>query len=133
MTTAPTTKHILVVDDDPDFREQQTLTLTAAGYAVTAAAGAAEAREALARETPDAAILDLMMEESDAGFTLAYQIKKQHPAVPVIMVTGVQRETDIEFDAATGEERAWIKADCLLQKPVRPEQVTAALARLLKE
>jgi CheY-like chemotaxis protein len=131
--TAPAPKHILVVDDDPDFRVLQEMSLTAAGYTVTAAAGAAEARAWLARHTPDAAILDLMMEESDAGFVLSHEIKRRHPDLPVIIVTSVQRETDIEFDAATPEERAWIKADSLLSKPVRPEQITAALARLLKE
>lgn len=42
------------------------------------------------------------------------------------MVTGVTGETGIEFDAATNEERAWIKADELLAKPVRPEQLLKA-------
>ncbi len=133
MTTTNTPKTVLIVDDDPDFRLQQELTLRAAGYAVTAAASAAEARAALVAARPDAVILDLMMEESDAGFTLCYQIKKQHPALPVIMVTSVQRETDIEFDATTPEERRWVKADRFLAKPVRPEQITTALAKLLKE
>jgi hypothetical protein len=40
-------------------------------------------------------------------------------------------ETGIEFDAQTPDERSWIKADTLIQKPVRPEQLIREIERLL--
>ncbi|MBN2081092.1 response regulator [bacterium] len=122
---------ILVVDDDRDYLEQQELILTAAGFSVLTAETVARAEELLDQQPVDLAILDLMMEDYDAGFSLAYRIKKQHPALPVIIVTGVAHETGLEFDAATSEERSWIKADCLLAKPVRREQLVAEINKLL--
>jgi CheY-like chemotaxis protein len=125
-------KKILVVDDDTDYLFQQELLLKKAGYDVITAESAAQGKEAL-RLKPDLAVVDLMMEELDAGFTLCYHFKKQRPDMPVILVTAVTRETGLEFDAATVEERNWIKADSMLAKPVRFEQLQSEISRLLQE
>ncbi len=82
-------KTILVVDDDPDFLLQQQLQLEAAGFRVLVADGQAKAEELIAGNAPDLAILDLMMENFDAGFVLCHRIKKLHPGTPVILVTAV--------------------------------------------
>jgi len=124
---------VLVVDDDPDFRLQQELTLKAAGYQVVTAANRAQAEAVIAANTPDAMIADLMMEEADDGFILCYMAKKKDPKMPVILATSVAGERGIEFDATTDEEKSWIKADVLLAKPVRAEQVLGELERLFKE
>jgi len=122
-------KTVLVVDDDLDFLAQTSAQLEALGYRVVTAESLAQAEEALAAGRPDAAVIDLMMEETDAGFTLAYRIKKLDPAIPVVMVTAVTSETGLGFDAATDEERAWIKADAILDKPVRIEQLVSEIER----
>ncbi|MCF7855259.1 MAG: response regulator [Candidatus Pacebacteria bacterium] len=126
---APT---ILVVDDDADFLEQQKITLESAGYEVWTADSQKEAEELLEKQCPDAAVVDLMMEEADGGFALCYHIKQKHPDLPVIIVTAVASEAGLDFDAATDEERSWVKADAMLAKPVRPEQLYKELQRLLK-
>jgi CheY-like chemotaxis protein len=123
---------ILIVDDDPDFLLQTRVQLEAAGYDVLAAESQEAAEELLAATRPDAAVLDLMMENQDAGFALAYRIKKIDEAIPVLLVSGVTSETGLEFDAATEEERSWVKADAFLSKPVRFEQLTRELDRLLQ-
>ncbi|HEC03913.1 MAG TPA: response regulator [Phycisphaerales bacterium] len=133
MTTKHGTKTILVVDDDPDFLIQQETILKAAGYDVVTACNRVEGEARLTEQPPDAVIADLMMDETDDGFILCYAAKKKDPAMPVILVTSVASETGIEFDAATDEERSWIKADVLLAKPIRPEQIVAELKRLLKD
>jgi CheY-like chemotaxis protein len=124
-------KTILVVDDDPDFLLQQQMQLEAAGYRVLVADGQAKAEELIAANVPDLAILDLMMENFDAGFVLSHRIKKLHPGTPVILVTAVTSETGIAFDAATQEERSWIKADALLAKPIRFEELRREIDRLI--
>jgi two-component system OmpR family response regulator len=124
---------ILVVDDDPDFVEQMQGQLRAAGFRVTAAGGRKEAEAFLARESPDLAIVDLMMETPDCGFALCHAMKKRTPPLPVILVTAVTSETGLEFDATTDEERSWVKADVFLAKPVRIEQLVREIHRLLKE
>lgn len=124
---------VLVVDDDEDFRRQLRLQLEAAGYAVTEAAGETAADAFLAVTKPDAAIVDLMMERADGGFALSYRLKKRYPDVPVVMVTGVTHETGLDFATDTAAERTWIKADAVLGKPVRFEQLRRELERLLPQ
>ena len=55
------------------------------------------------------------------------------PFLPVILATGMVSETGIEFDAATAEERSWIKADTVLNKPLRYEQLKKEIDRLLAQ
>jgi len=124
---------IMVVDDDVDFLTQMTLQLEASGYRVVAVDTAKAARELLEKQRPDLLLVDLMLEEPDAGFSLCYHVKRTDPAIPVIMVTAVSSATGISFEAETDEERAWIKADSLLAKPVRFEQLEREMQRLLKD
>jgi CheY-like chemotaxis protein len=123
-------KHILLVDDDRDYLLSMEMQLKGAGYEVTRAEGVGEAKQWLAEGRPDAAIVDLMMEETDGGFALCHHIKRQDAAIPVIMVTAVTSETGMDFGTTGGG--SWIKADALLAKPVRFEQLQRELDRLLK-
>ena len=124
-------KTILVVDDDVDFLEQMKVRLEAAGYEVVTAEGEAAAAGVLNDRRPDLALVDLMMEHMDGGLALCYHIKKLDPSIPVIIITAVTHETGLEFDAVTDEERSWVKADALLAKPVRFEQLQHEIERLL--
>ncbi len=124
---------ILLVDDDIDFLAQQKLQLEAAGYDVRTAESQADAEQLLQSLAPDIAVLDLMMENMDGGFALCHHIKKKDPSTPVILCTAVASETSLQFDAATDEERSWVKADVLLAKPVRFEQLRQEIERLRKE
>jgi len=126
-----TKQTILVADDDEDFVAMTKILLEAQGYEVLAAGGQKEAGKLLAGRSVSLAIVDLMMEHEDGGFALCYHIKKKDPAIPVILVTGVTSETGLEFDAATDEERKWVKADVMLAKPVRAEQMRREITRLL--
>lgn len=126
-----TKRTILLVDDDNDYRFQQKTRLEAAGYRVVEAADRPTAEAWLADNAPDLALVDLMMGEMDDGFVLCYRLKSMTPPVPVIMITAVTAETGYAFDAVTDEERSWIKADRVLQKPVRFEQLQGEIDRLL--
>ncbi len=122
-------KNVLVVDDDSDFREQMEMMFSSRGYNVVSAAGRKEAEETFASFTPEIAVIDLMMENDDDGFVLAYRLKKSFPECAVIMVTNVTGETGIEFPGAN-ESSGWITADCILSKPVRFEQIEEELRKL---
>jgi CheY-like chemotaxis protein len=124
---------IMVVDDDIDFLKQMNIQLEAVGYQVVPIESARAAQEALSKQRPDLVLVDLMMDEADAGFRLCYQIKQRDATIPVIIVTAVASATGIHFDAETDEEKAWIKADSLLAKPVRFEQLQREMQRLLKD
>lgn len=132
-TTRTQGKTVLMFDDDPDFLLAQKTRLEAAGFRVVDNDTSENAEQVLQDTRPDLMIVDLMMEDEDTGFTLCYKAKKLFPDMPVILVTGVASETGIEFDAATKEERSWVKADAVLDKPIRFEQLQAEIERLLAE
>ena len=125
-------KTILVVDDDSDYLLQLQMRLEAAGYEVITADGQQRALEVLEKQMPDLAVVDLMMEHPDSGFVVCHHIKKRDHTVPVILVTGLTGETGMEFDAETDEERSWVKADVVLDKPIRFEQLQREMERLMR-
>jgi CheY-like chemotaxis protein len=133
METSPRKTTVLLVDDDLDFLDQHKLLLQAKGFEVLTAESQAQAEELLKTARPDVAVLDLMLEHVDGGFALCYHIKKLDPKIPVILVTAVTSETSLALDAATPEERSWVKADVLLPKPIRFEQLLREINRLLEE
>ena len=124
-------KTILMVDDDVDFLAQMSVRLKAAGFDIITANSVKQAHEILAKQKPDLAIVDLMMENLDDGFTLSHDIKRMDANIPVILVTGVASETGMDFHSKTKEERSWIKADVVLDKPILFEQLQREISRLL--
>ncbi len=123
---------VMLVDDDIDFLTQTKIRLEASGYFVRTAESQKDGEKLLKEFTPDIALLDLMMENMDGGFALAYHIKRKDANIPVIIASGVTSETGIEFDAKTNEEKSWIKADAFLTKPIRFEQLEKEIMRLIK-
>lgn len=122
-------KKVLVVDDDPDFRGQMEMMFFTRGYEVLTVPGRKEAEETFHTFIPDIAVVDLMMENDDDGFVLAYRLKKRFPDCSVIMITNVTGETGIEFPC--GEDSSgWINADAVLSKPVRFEQIEEELRKI---
>jgi DNA-binding response OmpR family regulator len=125
-------KKVLVVDDDPDIRDQVELVLKTNGYEVLTADSAANAEESLTSTQPDLVILDLMMEQMDSGFVLCHQTKKLYPDMPIIMLTAVSSSTGLGFDVKNPEAKSWIKADCILDKPIRAEELLNSVRKLLQ-
>jgi CheY-like chemotaxis protein len=122
---------ILVVDDDLDILEQYALLLKADGYIVTQASSTAEAEEIILTVRPDLAILDLMMEDKDAGFVLCNQLKRLYGNLPVIIVSNVTPITGLDFRPRNAEEHSWVRADAMLSKPIVAERLRAEIRRLL--
>ncbi|OGR78554.1 MAG: hypothetical protein A2X32_04695 [Elusimicrobia bacterium GWC2_64_44] len=121
---------ILVVEDDPDMMEQMKVYLESESYEVVAASTQKEAEPIIRPGAFSAAVLDLMMENPDSGFVLSHKIKKMDPKIPVVIVTSVTKETGFYFDKAH-DPKAWIKADAIIHKELRFEQLKAELRRLL--
>ena len=124
-------KTILVVDDDLDILEQHALLLKADGYNVVQASSVAEAEETILTVRPDLAILDLMMEDKDAGFVLCNQLKRLYADLPVIIVSNVTPTTGLDFRPRNAEERSWVRADVMLNKPIVAERLRSEIRRLL--
>jgi len=126
-----TNRKVLIADDDQDILEQLHIMLSRAGMEVIQAQGGKEAEELLADFQPDIAVIDLMMEHMDSGFVLCHHIKKRYPGTPVIILTAVTADTGLELHAVTAEERAWVRADAVMDKPVLSEQLLNQIKLLL--
>lgn len=122
---------ILIVDDDIDILEQTKQHLEMAGYETIRAENQKEAEEILESMKPDLAVLDLMMENPDSGFVLSYKIKRKFPDVPIIIVTAVTCQTKIPFGPVSPKDYSWIKADVVIEKEIRYEQLIGEVKRLL--
>ena len=116
----PVDKKILLVDDDLDLLEQNKILLESKGFKVVTAEGRKKGWEVFKQELPDAAIVDLIMEEHDSGFILSYKIKKDEHGknIPVFILTSATYITGFKFGASTEEEKEWIKCDGILNKPI---------------
>jgi two-component system alkaline phosphatase synthesis response regulator PhoP len=113
-------KKVLLVDDDIDLLEQNKTLLEAKGVEVFTAESGEEGIKKFADVKPDAAIVDLIMEEHDSGFVLCHKLKKTDigKKIPVFILTSATYETGFKFSATTLEEQKWIKCDGLINKPV---------------
>lgn len=116
---------ILYVEDDPDYREAVRAILEAAGYEVIEAVSAEEGLAAFREATPDAALVDLMMEEVDAGMTLTKELRAAGASIPIFLLSSVGDALSLE--RATEE----LGVAAILQKPIRAETLVGILrARL---
>lgn len=122
-------KKILLVDDDLDLLEQNRMLLESKGYSVVTASNMKDAMDTFKKEKPDACVLDLIMEEHDAGFVLAHKIKRDEygKTIPVFLLTSAAYVTGMKFGASTSEEQEWINADGWFDKPINIEQLTSKL------
>jgi len=127
-----TGRRVLMVDDDVDFVDAVRLTLEAAGYEVVSANTGEEAL-ALVRERPvDVAILDMMMEEPDAGAMVALGLRRrpEMEKIPVILVTSVTEKTGYRVETDTRQGRKWLGIDVRMDKPVDPRELLRTSERL---
>jgi len=74
--------------------------LKADGYKRRPSSSMAEAEETILTVRPDLAILDLMMDEKDAGFVLCNNFKRMYAGLPVIIVSNVTPITGLDFRRA---------------------------------
>jgi len=126
-------QNVLLIDDDPDFRQKAKQTLQDAGYSVTEAEGENHAYEIARNKKFDIAVIDLILENSDSGFSLSYHFKKDYPMMPIVLLSSAVNDFGIAFSLESATERSWIKADALLNKPIRSEQLLQAVRRLLPQ
>jgi CheY-like chemotaxis protein len=80
-------KTVLVVDDEPGWREMIKFNLDGYGYRVLSASDGMAALDILGREKADLVLTDLKMPGMD-GLALIAALRKKAPALPVVLMTG---------------------------------------------
>jgi CheY-like chemotaxis protein len=99
-----TSSRILIVDDDPIFRDTYRALLGDAGYSVDVAADRAAALAAIDEDRWDVVILDQKLQGSggpDSGIDLASEFRTRAPSAKVLIVTAYASDAAIRraFDA----------------------------------
>jgi CheY-like chemotaxis protein len=115
---------VLLAEDDRSLRRYLEVILRRAGYEVTAAADGLEAMKAALSGTFDAVVTDAVMPHL-SGQELC-RFLRSHPKLgqmPVVLLSGA--------DKVAKTQDAPSRPDAYLSKPVRPEELTDCLARLL--
>jgi DNA-binding NtrC family response regulator len=79
---------VLVVDDEVEVALALQGMLQESGYGVRTAVGAEEALEALRTRRPNVVLTDVTMPGTMDGVALAREIRKLHPGLPVVLITG---------------------------------------------
>lgn len=123
---------IVVVDDDPDIIEAVKVVLECNDFAVKTASNKEDGLALIRAEKPDLAVLDVMMTKWQDGFEMARELKKDEDfkEMPILMLTGVEDKTGLEFKSAAGDPD-WLPVNAFLDKPVDPETLIAEIKKLL--
>ena len=83
-------KHVIMcVDDDQDLLDSMRIFLEKNGYAVIEANTAEEGVSLYKKEKPDFVLVDLMMEEVDAGTAMVKDLKAIGAEVPIYMLSSM--------------------------------------------
>ncbi len=112
---------ILCVDDDPDILEFLHIVLESEGFAFAGAATAEEGLLAYKRQPPAALIVDLMMEEVDAGTGMVKELRLLGNEAPIFLLSSVGDNLDMTVDTAS------LGLAGVFQKPVDRAQLLAVL------
>ncbi|MFA7257004.1 MAG: response regulator [Kiritimatiellales bacterium] len=119
-------KHILVIDDDPAVLSLFEQFLESEGFSVALALNGLEGILSLKQQKPDLIITDIMMPEMD-GLELLMEIKKHHPEIPVIAISGGMKIQPVNFLPQAKK----FGARHIFSKPIALSELLAAVQELL--
>lgn len=115
---------ILFVDDEEQFLESMGKRLEARGFHVIAVNRSIKAMSAARKNTVDVALVDLKMPGMN-GNELVQLLKKEHPWIEVIVLTG---HGGVEAEAQCARDGAF----AYLRKPCTLDEVLEAVAKAYK-
>jgi len=121
-----TANKILIVEDEKPIREMIVFHLSRAGYETLEAGDCGVARQLLADERPDLALIDWMLPDM-SGLELTRLLKrdKEYDDLAIIMLTA---RTD-EYDKVAGLDGG---ADDYITKPYSPRELVARIQAVLR-
>jgi DNA-binding NarL/FixJ family response regulator len=82
-------RHIVVVEDESLLRDLIAKSLENAGFTVTTAANAADAKRAVIATDPDAVVLDIELGPGPNGFDFAQSLSQTNPDVGIVFLTNL--------------------------------------------
>jgi two-component system response regulator MprA len=124
MTSAPTRRTILVIEDRPDVLTLIVRTLEEADHEVLSASDGSGGLVLALERLPDLVVLDLVL-PGDDGLAIARTLRGRGFKAPILMLTGRGEVTDRVAGLDAG-------GDDYLVKPFAPEELVARVRALLR-
>ncbi len=120
------TADILIIDDEADIRDLISEILTDNGYITRVAKDSETALRAISERVPSAIVLDIWLQGSELdGLGILEMVKKKHPYLPVIMISG---HGNIETAVAAIKMGAYD----FIEKPFKEERLLLMVAKALE-
>ncbi len=116
-------KRVLVAEDEAHILLLIQRMLEGAGYAVCATMNGGEAFRLAQQERPDLILLDIMLPEKN-GLQICRDIKSDPDAPPIILISALGQQIDVEAGLAAG-------ADDYIIKPFSPRSLIDHVERAL--
>jgi Response regulator containing CheY-like receiver, AAA-type ATPase, and DNA-binding domains len=117
---------ILCVDDDADILDQMKTVLEANGYRMVGAGSAEAGLKQYKESKPDLVIVDLMMEEVDAGTSLVKELKALGNKAPIFMLSAVGDQLSSNISPTD------LGLSGVFQKPIEFKSLLSTLKTKLK-
>lgn len=123
--SAPVSRTILLIEDNPQNRYLTEFLLTQRGHKVVSASDGPAGVEAARALVPDLILLDIQLPGMD-GYAVAHALRQIEPLVeiPIIAVTSYAMVGDREKSLAAG-------CNGYIEKPINPESFSAEVERFL--
>lgn len=117
---------ILITDDERDIRELISDILKDEGFTTRLAGTSDECMAQIDKETPALMILDIWLKDSRMdGIDILKQVKKDHPEVPVVIISG---HGNIEIAVAAIKQGAYD----FIEKPFNIDQLMVVIRRAME-
>lgn len=119
-------KHvILCVDDDQDFLDSMKIVIESGEYVFECANSAEDGLRRAKELGPDLVIVDLMMEEVDAGVNFVKELKARGGTTPIYMLSSVGDNLSLSADYSE------LGLSGVFQKPINPDTLLSTLKKRL--
>lgn len=118
-------RRLLVIDDDPSYRNILGSLLRTLGHTVEEAESGSAGLALLRQKPVDVVMTDLAM-PGLTGWDVARLVKTTHPRLPVVLVTGCAQTIPLSQPG-----RTWV--DAILPKPCRAAAMQAVIGALTRD
>jgi CheY-like chemotaxis protein len=119
--------HILVIDDDEQFREMLVRILGLEAHRVTAARDGEEGLRLFHQFRPDLIITDILMPRMD-GIETIMELARQEGCTPIIAISGGRRSISADFNL---ESATLMGVKATLTKPFTRAELHQTIAQVL--
>jgi CheY-like chemotaxis protein len=121
--------HILVIDDDRQFRDMLVQMLQGDGHDVSAAADGAEALKLLQGIRPDLIMTDILMPNMD-GVETIMELSRRGGETPIIAMSGGRRSMSVDFNLNSAD---LLGVKATLAKPFSRADLRNAIKKAVPE